>query len=104
MISDLPPIEWLMQWYRSQCDGDWEHQNGIRIGTLDNPGWSLEVDLAETELTGRSVLGNLIERSEDDWISVKVTDDVFHAYGGPGNLSEMIELFAAFVEGRLKFE
>jgi hypothetical protein len=97
---DVQPIEWLMAWYRSQCDGDWEHQNGVRIGTIDNPGWSLDVDLAETPHAGRSVPQKLIERSEDDWIFAEVKDDVFRARGGPGNLSEMIKLFAAFVEGQ----
>jgi Immunity protein 53 len=32
------------------CDGDWEHSSGVSIGTIDNPGWSLDVELAETNL------------------------------------------------------
>lgn len=96
----IPPLEWLMSWYQSRCDGDWEHQHGVRIGTLDNPGWTLDVDLAETPYAGRSLPRKMIERSEDDWVSVEVTGDCFRADGGPGNLSEMIEMFAAFVEGR----
>ena len=35
----------LQKWYRSQCNGEWEHAEGISIGTLDNPGWSIEVSL-----------------------------------------------------------
>jgi hypothetical protein len=30
-----------MEWYTKQCNGDWEHSYGIRIDTIDNPGWSL---------------------------------------------------------------
>lgn len=29
---------WLLTWYESQCDGDWEHGNGVHINpwiTLD---------------------------------------------------------------------
>jgi hypothetical protein len=96
----VPPIEWLMAWYRLQCDGDWEHQHGIRIGTLDNPGWSLDVDLAGTPHAGKSLPQKMLERSEHDWVFTEVKDDVFRARGGPGNLSEMIESFAAFVDGR----
>ena len=38
-------IEQLQAWYAAQCNGKWEHTYGIAIGTLDNPGWSLSVDL-----------------------------------------------------------
>ena len=31
-------------WYLSQCNGDWEHAYGVKIDTLDNPGWTLEVE------------------------------------------------------------
>ena len=41
---------WLMNWYAQQCDGDWEHENGIKIGTLDNPGWYIKIMLGGTEL------------------------------------------------------
>jgi hypothetical protein len=37
-------VTWLTQWYLAQCNEDWEHSYGVAIGTLDNPGWSLEVD------------------------------------------------------------
>ena len=33
-------INWLEEWYVSNCDGDWEHTFGITINTIDNPGWS----------------------------------------------------------------
>ena len=97
--QDLPAIKSLMEWYRSQCDGDWEHQHGVQIGTLDNPGWSLDVDLAETPQAGRSIAKKMIERSKDDWVFFEVKDDIFHARGGPLNLEEMISSFLAFVEG-----
>lgn len=89
-------MRWLMEWYQSQCDGDWEHQYGVRIGTLDNPGWSLDVDLVGTSLAGRMLQTKLLERSERDWLFVEVVDGVFRARGGPGNLGEMIEAFREF--------
>ena len=42
-----------MRWYGAQCDGAWEHQQGVKIETLDNPGWLLKVSLAGTSLEGR---------------------------------------------------
>jgi len=41
-------LEKLQNWYIQQIDGDWKHTYGIKIDTLDNPVWLLEVDLAET--------------------------------------------------------
>jgi hypothetical protein len=49
-MSDL--ISQLEEWYFSQCDGDWEHDEGITIGTLDNPGWYVRVSLAGTSVSG----------------------------------------------------
>ena len=31
--------KWLQEWAMSQVDGDWEHELGISISMLDNPGW-----------------------------------------------------------------
>ena len=36
-------LEALQHWYESQCDGDWEHEFGVKIGTLDNPGWMVDI-------------------------------------------------------------
>jgi Immunity protein 53 len=47
-------IIWLQKWYQSQCNGDWEHSYGITIQTLDNPGWSLFVNLDGTMMEERS--------------------------------------------------
>ena len=91
-------LEWLMTWYQSNCDGDWEHQNGIEIGTLDNPGWYLEVNLQDTSKDGCVIQRELTERTETDWIDVKTKNNKFLAAGGPGNLAEIINLFVMFVE------
>jgi len=43
-------IEQIQAWYAAQCNGDWEHQYGISIDTLDNPGWCVTIDLTRTSL------------------------------------------------------
>ena len=95
--ADTRPIEWLMAWYESHCNGDWEHQYGVHINTLDNPGWALDVDLAETPDAERVIPSEMVERSESDWVFVEVKDAKFLARGGPRNLGEMILRFKAFV-------
>lgn len=42
-------IKLLQNWYASQCDGEWEEQYGVKIDTLDNPGWNVRIGLDETE-------------------------------------------------------
>lgn len=39
-----------MNWYVRECDDDWEHSYGVKIDTLDNPGWTIAIDLRETSL------------------------------------------------------
>ncbi|MFE2849501.1 Imm53 family immunity protein, partial [Streptomyces scopuliridis] len=39
MSDSEPLLDWLQNWYTQQCDGDWEHEWGVKIATLDNPGW-----------------------------------------------------------------
>ncbi len=44
---------WLQYWYQIHCNGDWEHSSRIHIGTIDNPGWSLTINLEDTELESK---------------------------------------------------
>jgi hypothetical protein len=90
---------WLQDWFLSQCDGDWEHQQGVRIETLDNPGWSVEIDLAGAQLEGASFDRIQTERSEHDWLSCDVTGGKFKAACGPSNLVEVIEAFRSWAGG-----
>lgn len=76
------------------CIGDWEHTYGITIETIDNPGWSLEVELADTPLYEKKFQDLKIQRDdEDDWVIVKVIDGNFIGYGGPQSLEELINIF-----------
>jgi hypothetical protein len=89
----------LQQWYLSQCDEDWEHMYGVRIETLDNPGWTVEIDLANTELEGRPFdpihygIFEDAETSGNEWISCEVENNKFSGAGGPLKLGEIINVF-----------
>ena len=95
----MTPLKALQEWYLSQCNEDWEHTYGVEIGTLDNPGWSLKVDLADTSLeevgyAGHSYgVGANSEPDSQDWLICKVEDRKFIGYGGPRKLDEMIDIF-----------
>ena len=94
-MSSLRALE---AWYASRCDGDWEHSFGVTIETLDNPGWAVRIDLAETPLAGRPFDQVRIERSADDWLRCSVDADVFEGRGGPGNLNQILDVFAQWAK------
>jgi hypothetical protein len=88
----------LEGWYISQCNGVWEHEERIKLSTVDNPGWTLEVNLVETEWANRAFSRMQIDRSEHNWLHCWVEAEKFFAAGGPLNLREMIETFLWFVD------
>jgi len=36
-MPDAAVLERLERWYRSRCDGDWVHSEGVEITTLRGP-------------------------------------------------------------------
>ena len=91
-------LEWLQKWYLSNCDGVREHGYGVHIGTLDNPGWRVKINLAGTDLQAKPFDDIKTERSENDWIVCRVKKQCFEAFGGPQNLSEIIGTFRRWAE------
>jgi hypothetical protein len=90
----------LQSWYAEQCDGDWEHGAGIKLGTLDNPGWSLRVDLEGTRLESKECEEIRLNYDHDqDWIRCWVEDRVFCGVCGARQLERMISIFFDWIEG-----
>ncbi|QNR98348.1 immunity 53 family protein [Stenotrophomonas sp. 169] len=90
-------ISLLQKWYARHCDEDWEHSYGINIDTLDNPGWILTVDLADTEFSELLLPRNRLDRSEADWVQSEISGRRYIACGGVLNLEEMVLQFLIFV-------
>ena len=83
----------LQRWYEAQCDDEWEHRYGVEIGTLDNPGWRVRVDLRDTALEGRDYPRSETHRTDDDWVVTWAEADLWEAACGPLNLTEALERF-----------
>ena len=96
-MSDL--LVDIQNWYAANCDGYWEHQNGLRIETLDNPGWLVEIDVGSfrSHFEGFEVVK--FDRSNDDWLRCELDGDKFKGFGGPGNLREILGIFMFWVKG-----
>jgi hypothetical protein len=91
---------WRLQlWYEGECDGYWEHLWGVTIETLDNPGWSIRVNLEETSLECKPFDTKTIERTDTDWLHCRVEGEMeaenrqFFAACGPRNLDEVLRIF-----------
>ena len=85
--------EGLQAWYEAQCDGDWEHEFGVRIETLDNPGWSVEVNLEGTPLEGIPFPPIHNMAPEREWLSCRVEGGRFQGAGGAPMLGMIIRTF-----------
>ena len=84
----------IQNWYKTNCDGDWEHSYGFSITTLDNPGWTVRIDLEDTALEkldfSRSYQN---EEKEQDWFFIKTEKKVLDINCGPSNLNQVFSIF-----------
>ncbi len=95
--ADRPDVlTWLQGWFTANCNGDWEHDRGISVHSLDNPGWRVRIELVGTALEGRGLVKDAIHRSEDDWLIVWIEDGAWQAACGPLNLGEALHRFRAW--------
>ncbi len=89
----------LQNWYAAQCDGDWEHQYGVRVETLDNPGWMVKIDLAGTALEERPfavVAEGVGADAHPDcprWVACSVKDGVWQGACDETQLPRLLGLF-----------
>lgn len=95
---EINALDWLQDFYYSFCDGEWEHGQRIRLSTLDNPGWLVKINLAETYLEDGKFKSVEIERTENDWLHCHIKDKSFVIACGPKNLTEGIGVFREWVE------
>ncbi|SBT52639.1 Imm53 family immunity protein [Micromonospora auratinigra] len=91
-------MDFLQHWYLSNCDGDWEHEFGVRIETLDNPGWTVEVDLVDTRLEGRLLSRTKLEPGAGRWVWVESDGRHFSSSCDPLSLQVALQRFRAFAE------
>ena len=94
-------LQWLQEWFHTQCDGGWEHTYGIRIDTLDNPGWAVRINIYGTELEGKAferIEKNLAD--DDDWMVCEVVKGQFLGCGDPTKLITILQVFRDWVENQ----
>ncbi len=87
-------VDRIQAWYKLNCNGDWEHNHGYSIATLDNPGWTVRIDLRETCLENLNFSKNFQNPTYDlDWYQIKTDNNVLDIACGPENLKLVFEIF-----------
>ena len=87
-------IKKIQDWYKSNCNGDWEYDWGVKIGTIDNPGWSVEINLNATILESKrfkEVKYNY--KKEDDWYRCWIENKAWRGVGSPQHLETILKIF-----------
>jgi Immunity protein 53 len=101
-------ISWLENWYRSQCKFDWEQLKGIKIETLENPGWLIQIDLADTHLERFANDRVLVAEGTPpsaangnaggpEWMECKFEAGQFVGAGDPARLGQILKVFQHWV-------
>jgi hypothetical protein len=91
-------IKWLEKWYQQNCDGEWEHFYGIEIGTLDNPGWYVKIDLKGTQYENLHMLEMKRYQGTNNWIRCMISDGIFEGTGDCKKLDDIILIFKETIE------
>src|SRR5262245_64058281 len=68
LMEDNNILSWLQSWFYENCDGDWEHNTNVKIVNLDNPGWSIFINLEGTSLEDKKFDQFKDYRNENDWV------------------------------------
>ena len=95
----------LQKWYISNCNGEWEHQQGVSIESCDNPGWWVKIDLTGTELLNKpfepvvrgDVIGNL--DPQPPWLHCYIEGDKWNGSGDATTLAEILRIFLKWANG-----
>jgi hypothetical protein len=100
----MSAIDRLQQWYTQQCDGEWEHGQGISIQTLDNPGWWVKIDLKGTKLqqaSFRPIEENVNEQGfqfGERWLRCQIRNGCWEGAGDETRLPQIVNLFLDWAE------
>lgn len=92
----------VIEWYQHHCDDSWEHQHGVKLETLDNPGWLLTINLVETELQGSTMPEVREGLSPDDhpcspsWIHCSIRNHQFRGACDPHQVARLFDIFDQF--------
>lgn len=93
-------LDWLQYIYKNDfCNDSWEHTHGVTIDTLD-PGWDFKFDLRDTDLEDSALDEVFVQVDKLNWYQCWIKDGIFHGWGGPENLTSILEVFRDWYDKR----
>lgn len=84
-------IEKLNKWIAINSNGDWEHENMVKIQSSDIPGWNIHIDLRETLL--EDIEYKYDEALENSFINISVENNLFTAFCSLNNFNRCLDIF-----------
>lgn len=112
-------VKEIQEWFKTQCDGEWEHEHGLTIRSLDNPGWVVQISLENTkleskpfEIVNQNVSSEFVDQAmgkvktpfqcasplSEDWILCFVQNKTFEGAGGAESLGRILEAFVRWAK------
>jgi hypothetical protein len=91
-------LQRLQAWYAEQCNGSWEHECGVKIESIDDPGWRVRVGLRGTPLHAHDFTELERLHAGEEWVHCRVRNGCFEGYGGPQMLEEIVKIFLAWAD------
>ena len=104
--SSIVDLSSIIEWYKLNCDGDWEQTYGVMLQTLDNPGWMLSVDLKNTgvdfapEVLLMEGCDEQRHPQEDSWIDCQIDELGYRGASDINQLSRLVDVFTEFISSK----
>ncbi|HTO97677.1 MAG TPA: Imm53 family immunity protein [Myxococcales bacterium] len=87
-------LERIQAWHKAQLERGRDPALGLRIETLrERPGWSVQIDLSGTPLSGLKLPPYREGATERDWLAYRIKEDRFEGIGDPTKLQALLFAF-----------
>lgn len=79
------------------CDGDWEHQGGITIQTVDNPGWVITLHLEDIII--EPDYAKKLSENQDEYVEINYfsEENAYRIFCEPLNLTRALNNVASIL-------
>lgn len=91
-------LQWIQEWYNRFCWDEERHYYGIKIETLDNPGWSVKIEICDTPLENKAFRENCQDNGDSDLDLLQSRGWFFKGAGDPNKLIPILEVFRDWAE------
>src|SRR2546423_14747783 len=87
-------LERIRAWHKAQLERGRDPTLGVRIETLrERPGWSVQIDLSGTPLSGLKLAPYKEGATDRDWLAYRIQDDRLEGIGVPTKLQALLFAF-----------